>query len=60
MEIDVYHAEGDLISSKWFHGEPQKGDCFMLKSRLWYVVSRRWNEEGRLEIIVDDTLDEDK
>jgi hypothetical protein len=60
--LAVYFIEGEKLCTKVFHGEPQKGDCFLCpfvdpgggtQHHLVVVVSRRWTEEGELELIVD-------
>lgn len=51
--ITVYHVDGDKLGERVFDGHPLPDDCFLLGDTLLYVVSRRWTNDGRLELVTN-------
>lgn len=59
--LKVFHEDGPLLGEHVFIGQPLVGDCFLMSFKLdelelldvlLYIKSRRWNEDGTLELIV--------
>lgn len=56
MKCKIYSIEGDFISEhKFRYGEPLVGDAILIRGwGLVYIYSRRWTQDGSLELIVND------
>lgn len=52
MKITIHHVDGTEIETREFAGEPQKDDTLLVGDRLYQVYSRRWEQDGRLALIV--------
>ena len=53
MDVEIYLADGTHLEQKFFNSIPLVGDVLLAHEGLAQIVSRRWTDTGRLEIIID-------
>ena len=56
MNVGIYHVDGNHLGDKFFEGPPLLDDVFLLDDEVFYVEGRRWDNNGKLEIVVDYVL----
>jgi hypothetical protein len=52
MSIAVYATDGGYLASYKFNGTPLVGDVLLVNDTLVCIESRRWTQDGDLEVVV--------